>query len=276
MDGERTKQDLQNPVLPGGAFANETGSYSSPFREVEALGKLDWQINSKYHFFYRFSYDQNHSVLAFIPNSFQPFGNVNHTPDHAMGLDFSTGSYTHSIRFGYMKFRNGIVDAVAGSSLASNPVFNPAPGLELAIGNDPDCLTAGADDFCSGPNFLAPQQTYQSDHQIKYDGSKALGAHIFRYGGGFNHISGGGFASFLALAPAVGAGIADCARLCHHARAWRAERLIPSTIPPTRCSWATDRAMTQKYQPSAFLRAAAALTTAFRHTSETPGRSNPT
>src|SRR5580693_2980421 len=92
VDGERTKQDLRNPVLPGGAFANETGSYSSHFREVEALGKLDWQINSKYHFFYRFSYDQNHSVLAFIPNSFQPFGNVNHTPDHAMGLNFSTGS----------------------------------------------------------------------------------------------------------------------------------------------------------------------------------------
>src|ERR1700723_943263 len=112
-----------------------------------------------------------------------------------------------------MKFRNGIVDAVAGSSLASNPISDPAPGLELAIGNDPDCLTAGADDFCSGPNFLAPQQTYQSDHQIKYDGSKALGAHIFRYGGGFNHISGGGFASFLALAPAVGAGIGDCPAL---------------------------------------------------------------
>src|ERR1700722_2698970 len=205
VDGERTKQDLQNPVLPGGAFATETGSYSSPFREGEALGKAEWQINSKYHFFYRFSYDQNHSVLAFIPNSFQPFGNVNHTPDHAMGLDFSTGSYTHSIRFGYMKFRNGIVDAVAGSSLASNPISDPAPGLELAIGNDPDCLTAGADDFCSGPNLLAPQQTYQSDHQIKYDGSKALAAHIFRYGRGFNHISGGGFASFLALAPAVGA-----------------------------------------------------------------------
>jgi len=209
LDGERTKQDLQNPVLPLGAFAGDAGSYSSPFREVEGLGKIDWQINARYHFFYRFSYDQNHSVLAFIPNSFQPFGNVNHTPDHAMGLDFSTGSYTHSIRFGYMKFRNGIVDAVSGTN-----IFNPAPGIELAIGSDPDCLTAGADSFCSGPNFLAPQQTYQTDHQIKYDGSKALGAHIFRYGGGFNHIFGGGFASFLALAPAVGSGIADCAATC--------------------------------------------------------------
>src|ERR1700678_1946881 len=139
VDGERTKQDLLNPVLPGGVFAGDTGSYSSPFRETEALGRLDWQINAKYHFFYRFSYDQNHSVQAFIPNSFQPFGNENHTPDHAVGLDFSTGSYTHSIRFGYMKFRNGIVDATAGTN-----IFDPAPGIELAIGADPDCLTAGA------------------------------------------------------------------------------------------------------------------------------------
>jgi hypothetical protein len=199
LDGERTKQDLLNPVLPLGVFAGDAGSYSSPFRETEALGKLDWQINAKYHFFYRFSYEQNSSVQAFVPNSFQPFGNENHTPDNAAGLDFSTGSYTHSIRFGYMKFRNGIVDATAGTN-----IFNPAPGIELAIGADPDCLTAGANSFCSGPNFLAPQQTYQSDLQFNYDGSKALGAHIFRYGGGWNHIFGGGFASFLALAPAVG------------------------------------------------------------------------
>ena len=99
-----------------------------------------------------------------------------------------------------------IVDATAGTS-----IFNPLPSIELAIGSDPDCLTSGADSFCSGPSFLAPQQTYQSDHQIKYDGSRALGAHIIRYGGGFNHIFGGGFASFLALAPAVG-----CAAQQHH------------------------------------------------------------
>ncbi|MGA3348561.1 MAG: carboxypeptidase regulatory-like domain-containing protein [Candidatus Sulfotelmatobacter sp.] len=200
LDAERTKQDLLNPVLSSGPFSGITGSYNSPFREAEGIGRLDWNINNNYKFFYRFSYDQNHSVLAIIPNSFQPFGNVNHTPVHAFGLDFNTGNYTHSIRFGYTKFRNGIVDATAGST-----IFNPEPGLELAIGSDPDCLTSGADSFCSGPSFLAPQQTYQSDHQIKYDGSRAWGAHIIRYGGGFNHIFGGGFASFLALAPAVGA-----------------------------------------------------------------------
>ncbi len=146
-------------------------------------------------------------MLAIIPNSFQPFANNNHTPVHAFGLDFNTGGFTHSIRFGYTKFRNQITDAVGGS-----PIFNPAPNLELAIGSDPDCLTPGADFFCSGPGFLAPQQTYQSNKQIKYDGSKAVSAHILRYGGGYNRIFGGGFASFLALAPAVGAGVGDCAR----------------------------------------------------------------
>ena len=205
MDVERTKQDLLDPVEPSGDFSGLTGSFTSPFREAETLGRLDWQITNNYKLFYRFSYDQNHSVLAIIPNSFQPFGNVNHTPVQAVGLDFMTGGFTHSIRFGYTKFRNGIVDAVAGSS-----IFNPLPGIELAIGSDPDCLTAGADPFCSGPSFLAPQQTYQSDHQFKYDGSKAIGKHILRYGGGLNHIFGGGFASFLALGPAVSAGSSDC------------------------------------------------------------------
>ena len=200
LDAERTKQDLLDPVLPSGPFQALVGSFDAPFREAEGVGRLDWQINSNYKMFYRFSYDQNRSVLPYIPNSFQPFANVNHTPAHAVGLDFNTGPFTHSIRFGYTKFRNGIVDAVRGST-----IFDPLPGIELAIGTDPDCLTAGADVFCSGPNYLAPQQTYQSDHQFKYDGSRALGSHILRYGGGLNRIWGGGFAGFLALAPAVGA-----------------------------------------------------------------------
>jgi len=209
VDAERTKQDLLNPVLSSGPFESITGSYSSPFREAETVGRLDWQINSNYHLFYRFSYDENKDVLAILPNTFQPFANVNHTPVHAVGLDFNTGPYTHSIRFGYTKFRNGIVDATAGTS-----IFNPLPNIELAIGSDPDCLTSGADFFCSGPSFLAPQQTYQSDHQIKYDGSRAIGKHILRYGGGLNYIWGGGFASFLKLAPAVSATTSDCNATC--------------------------------------------------------------
>ena len=198
LDAERNKQDLLDPVLPGGAFTGLTGSFNSPFRETQTVGKFDWQTG-RFKIFYRFSFDQNRSALPFIPNSFQPFANVNHARDHVVGADFNTGSFTHSIRFGYTKFQNGIADAVTGSS-----IFNPAPGIELAIGGDPNCLTAGADDFCSGPNFLAPQATVQSDHQIKYDGSKSYKNHLFRFGVGYNHIVGGGFAEFLGLAPAVG------------------------------------------------------------------------
>ena len=198
FDAERTKQDQLDQVIPGGAFSGLTGSFNSPFRETETIGRLDWQP-ARYKVFYRFTYDQSKSVLPYIPNSFQPFANKNHSRSHVVGVDFSTGTFAHSVRFGYTKFENGIADAVNGST-----IFNPAPGLELAIGGDPNCLTAGVDVFCSGPNFLAPQATMQSNKQIKYDGTKAYRSHIFRFGAGFDHIQGGGFAKFLALAPAVG------------------------------------------------------------------------
>jgi len=206
LDAEHTKQDLLDPVIPGGPFAGLVGSFTSPFRETEGIGRIDWQP-SKYRVFYRFTYDQNKSVLPFIPNSFQPFANVNHSRGHILGVDFSTGSFAHSFRLGYTKFENGIADAVAGST-----IYDPAPGIELAIGGDPNCLTAGADVFCSGPNFLAPQATMQSNKQVKYDGSWGYKNHIFRFGAGFNRIQGGGYAKFLGLAPAVGspAGFGSC------------------------------------------------------------------
>jgi hypothetical protein len=198
LDGERVKQNLSTPGL---VFGLPGPNYSSPFRDTQLFGKLDWQIKpSNYKFFYRFSYEQNHDVAPIIPTSYQVFANSSHTPVHALGLDFNTGAYTHSIRVSYMKFRNGIGDATMGSS-----VFNPAPQLELAIGIDQFCLTPGLDVFCSGPSFLAPQTTFQSNKQFKYDGSRVFRAHIFRFGGGFNHIQGGGTANFLGLAPAVSA-----------------------------------------------------------------------
>jgi hypothetical protein len=208
FDAERTKQDLIDPVLPSPPFESLRGNFNSPFRETETIGRIDWQVN-RFKIFYRFNYDQNKSVLPFIPNSFQPFANVDHARGHLVGVDFNSGTFTHSIRFGYTKFENGIKDAVTGSS-----IFDPAPGIELAIGADPNCLTAGQDVFCSGPNFLAPQATMQSNHQVKYDGSKPFRNHILRFGVGFNHIQGGGFAEFLGLAPAVGAPTNSCGAAC--------------------------------------------------------------
>jgi hypothetical protein len=195
-DFERGMQNLENPVTQPAPFVGLDGTFNSPFREWEFLGRLDWQISQNYHAFYRFTYEQNNSVRAFVPNTFTPFLNASNTPSHIGGLDFTTGSFTHSIRAGYMKFRNGIGDAVLGSS-----IFNPGGAVAIAIGSDPFCLTGGADSFCSGANFLAPQKTFQSNKQIKYDGSKALHSHVLRYGIGVNRINGGGFAAFVASAP---------------------------------------------------------------------------
>lgn len=200
-DIEHNKQGFGQPVLPQASFSANTGAFASPFHETEGVGRLDYQIGKGYHLFYRFSDNKSSDVTAFVPASFQPLDNTNRTHDHVVGLDFTTGSFTHSIRFGYMKFQNHI----ATGTSASTP-FNPSSPIELAIGPDPLCINlsgATPDAFCSGQGFLAPQTTPQSDHQIKYDGSKPIGKHVLRYGGGFNHIQGGGFAGFLADGPAV-------------------------------------------------------------------------
>lgn len=197
---ERTDQTLQSPVSLGGDFQALSGSFGAPFQEREYLGRVDYNIKSNWTLFYRFNYDQNFSVRGFNPGVYQPFGNVDHVPTHVVGTDFSVGKSTNSIRFEYLKFRNAIADAIASSG-----ALNPIPGISLNItpnGSDFTCL-GGGENFCSGANILAPQETFQSDKQIKYDGSYTIGRHTLRYGTSFNRILGGGFAKFFALQPMV-------------------------------------------------------------------------
>jgi len=191
-DWERTVQDLFAPVELFEPFAALSGGFNSPFHESMAMGRLDWQIKSNMRAFYRFTYDQNDSVLAWSPNSYQPFRNRNNTPVQAAGLDFNTGTFTHSLRFGYTRFRCGIDDAVTGTSIT-----NPAPSISLSIGGV----------FESGPNWIAPQASLGRSTQIKYDGSKVYRSHILRYGFAFNRILWGGFANFYGLAPVVGSNL---------------------------------------------------------------------
>ena len=195
---ERTHQDLQAAQVFPSPFNTFNGNYNAPFRDLEPIGKLDWQAKPTVKLFYRFSFEQNSVVRGFIPNTFTPFKNVDHTPVHAAGVDFNTGRFSHNIRFGYTKFKNGIVDAVLGTGIT-----DPAPGIAIAIGGDITCLGAGVDAFCSGPNFLAPQKTFQSNKQTKYDGSISFGRHTLRYGAGVNRIQGAVFAAFVGTAPIV-------------------------------------------------------------------------
>jgi Carboxypeptidase regulatory-like domain len=197
---ERTDQSLQNPVQLNGDFAGSSGSFNAPFTEREYLGRVDYNIRPNWTAFYRFNYDQNLSVRGFNPGVYQPFQNVDYAPTHVAGTDFSIGKSTNSIRFEYLKFRNAISDAIASSG-----ALDPIPGIAVNItpsGSDLTCL-AGGEAFCSGANILAPQKTFQSDTQIKYDGSYTKGRHTLRYGVAFNHILGGGFASFFSLQPSV-------------------------------------------------------------------------
>jgi hypothetical protein len=55
----------------------------------------------------------------------------------------------------------------------------------------------------TGPSFLAPQIGAQSNHQVKYDGSRVSGSHVIRYGFDFNHVVGVGFFPVASLAPPV-------------------------------------------------------------------------
>jgi carboxypeptidase family protein len=196
-DFERTDQSLANPVEPVAPFNALAGSYGAPFTEREYLGRADWNIRSGWTLFYRFSYHQNLESRGFNSGVYQPFDNIDHTPTHVVGTDFTTGKFTHSIRFEYLKFRNEIQpDANA---------LNPVPGIALNItpnGSDLTCL-AGGEEFCSGANILAPQATFQEDRQVKYDGSYTIGTHVLRYGVAYNGILGGGFAKFFAVQPAV-------------------------------------------------------------------------
>ena len=187
LDGERMKQDGLLPLVVPAPFQALTGGFLSPFRDSEVTGKLDWQATKNVHVFYRFTYNWNKSEANF-GYDYQVYSNKDNTPSDAVGVDFNQGSWSHSFRFGYLKFHNLIGDSTHGASF-----YNPLPNDEILF------FDLGLQ--LSGPNLLAPQQTFQSNKQIKYDGSKVWGSHVFRFGMGFNDINGGGFASFFGNAP---------------------------------------------------------------------------
>jgi len=188
LDGERTKQDSMAPVLFTAPFDDLNGGFNQAFRETDLLAKADYNLGHNAHVFYRYTYFAN-----FLPADFgfgySVYANKDYTRVNAVGVDFNTGTFTHSVRFSYLKFQNQIADDTTGSAL---PYANT--GVEInGVGTS----------LYVGPNLLAPQSTPQSNHEVKYDGSKAIHSHILRYGISYNHIQGGGFANFFGLAPRV-------------------------------------------------------------------------
>jgi Carboxypeptidase regulatory-like domain len=201
-DAERTKQELIAAEPFTAQFASLPTTLGEPFRDLLTDERVDWNLGGSKRLFYRFNFEQNSQIRAFgSASSLQGFKNIDHAQTHVVGYDFSNGSFTHSIRFEYLKFRNLIADGTA----SIGGIDNPIPGLGINIGAPVagSCVISGGGNFCGGPNLLAPQQTIQSNKAVKYDGSKIIGAHIIRYGATFNHIQGGGLAAFFTF-PQVG------------------------------------------------------------------------
>ena len=191
---ERIKQDssassqIDTTLFPSLAAAYPT--VPSPFRDTYSTGRLDWNGPLHGHYFARVSYEANATTTA-NGNGFWLFSNRDNIPAYAFGADFTSGRLTHSFRGSYEKFHNFIADASQGnSSLYIPKAFS-----------QPFSFYNNAAHLFTGPNYLAPQVTYQTDKQLRYDGSWTKGAHSIRYGASLNRVLGGGFASFYGLAP---------------------------------------------------------------------------
>jgi hypothetical protein len=133
LDGERTLQHELAPVLVAAPFEQFSGNFSSPFHENNLMAKADYQLAHSFHAFYRFSYFQN----AFAANGgsgFSVYGGKNVTRTHVAGFDFNTGSFSHSVRFGYLKTGLQHVDATSGSNL---PLANYPLNIQMGTGRQP-------------------------------------------------------------------------------------------------------------------------------------------
>ncbi len=192
-EGDGTDQNLFTPVVYAPPFQSFGGGFNAPYSNPNALGRVDWVAPHNVKLFFRYSYSQIKADGTFFSDSLQVYESKNYSRNFVGGADFTTGPWTHSIRFSYLKFQNEIVDGVIGSGLPLSNFPGNGQYLNIEVVNGPS----------TGPNLLAPQSTPQSDKQIKYDGSKSVGKHILRYGVDYNHIQGGGFASFFKLGPQV-------------------------------------------------------------------------
>lgn len=185
---ERLKQDQSAPIILGPLFQAIQAQYpnvASPDRDTYSAARLDNNGPWGSHLFVRGNYEANSFDTG---SGYSTYANRDNSWGIAAGADFARGNFTHSFRGSYEKFHNLIGDTTSGNS----SIYNPVPGFGIIF---------GAENLQTGPNDNAPQQTYQSDKQLRYDGSWTHGAHNIRYGADLNRILGGGFAAFFGYGP---------------------------------------------------------------------------
>ena len=188
---ERVQQRQAAPSGVGASFAGTVGNsnpaYSSPYKDTYMAGRLDYNGPLGGHYFVRGNYNFN-GAIGNSGRNFQLFTNRDNTWGVASGADFAKGRMTHSFRGSYEKFHNFIGDATKGNS----SLFNPIPALTIYY---------AVQSLWTGPNPNAPQGTFQSDKQLRYDGTFNRGAHVVKFGASMNRIQSAAFAAFYGLAP---------------------------------------------------------------------------
>jgi hypothetical protein len=201
-DAERAQQDLTAAEPFSYPFDGLKASLVEPYRDFDTDERVDWNMRGSTRAFYRFNYFQNSDLRPDeSASSTQQYRNTDNTYTNALGVDFNTGVYAHSLRFEYLKLRNAITNATSGLGVAENPI--PGLGINIGSGTAGNCILSDGGSYCGGPSWLGPQQTAQSDKLARYDGTRVMGKHIIRYGMTFNRIDGGRLAAFSAF-PQVG------------------------------------------------------------------------
>jgi hypothetical protein len=159
----------------------------APFTDNFSMARLDYNGPHGIHFFARGVYSVNSDLATFGLTPYQLYQNRDNVPGVVGGADFTTGRFTHSFRGGWEKFHNLLVDgtAAAGNSIYNPSLVDPAIGQVTLIGS-----------LNAGPNYLAPQGTFQTDKQFRYDGTWTKGAQTFKFGFDMNRLASGGFAAF--------------------------------------------------------------------------------
>ena len=168
-NADRYKQDLGFPVTVAPPMQDISAIVSEPLRSTLLSGRLDYNAPKGARVFYRFDYDNTKTVGAFQP-TFGLLRETDNTPEHAVGIDFNSGRFIHSVRFGYAKSQN-----LFGDASTEPGVYNPLGNVELNFGRG----------FHAGPDANQPQDFYTTRKQLKYDGARPFAAHLLRYG--FNY-----------------------------------------------------------------------------------------
>src|ERR1700733_3400411 len=157
----------------------------APFTDNFSTARLDYNGPKGIHFFVRGVYSVNSDFATFGLAPYQVYENRDNVPGIVGGADFTTGHFTHSFRGGWEKFHNLLED---GTAALGNSIYNPSSptlGQVTLIGS-----------INAGPNYLAPQGTFQTDKQFRYAGSWTKGVHTFKFGFDMNRLASGGFAAF--------------------------------------------------------------------------------